>query len=263
MNDQSINQAKPKRQPVSQKTRFEVFKRDSFKCQYCGKCAPEVILHVDHIHPVSKGGDSDILNLITACSDCNGGKSDRLLTDDSAMAKQRAQLEELNERREQLEQMLKWREGMKGIEGMALDAIDAAWQEVAPGFTINAAGNQVIKKLVASYGLNAVLDAVGIAGQYIQQDPDGIVTESSAANAFKKIGGICRVKSQPDWKRELYYLRGILRNRLSYVNQVKCMHMLESAYEAGASLEDLKQLALTVKNWTAFSLAIHEMTAEE
>ncbi|MFX5785200.1 HNH endonuclease, partial [Acinetobacter baumannii] len=45
------------RKNISTKTRFEVFKRDSFKCQYCGRCAPEVILHVDHIHPVSKGGE--------------------------------------------------------------------------------------------------------------------------------------------------------------------------------------------------------------
>src|SRR5687767_268821 len=104
-----------KRKAISKKTRFEVFKRDGFKCQYCGKCAPDVILNVDHIHPVSKGGENDILNLITACEDCNGGKSDRLLSDDSVMAKQRAQLEELNERREQLEMMLQWRDGLKDI----------------------------------------------------------------------------------------------------------------------------------------------------
>ncbi|WP_457832001.1 HNH endonuclease, partial [Staphylococcus aureus] len=75
--------------------------------------------HVDHIHPVSKGGENDILNYITACAECNGGKSDRLLSDDSVMAKQRAQLEELNQRREQLEQMLAWREGMRDIDDVA------------------------------------------------------------------------------------------------------------------------------------------------
>lgn len=66
-----------KRENVSKKLRFEVFKRDSFTCQYCGAKAPDVILEVDHIKPVAKEGSSDILNLITACQACNAGKSDR------------------------------------------------------------------------------------------------------------------------------------------------------------------------------------------
>ena len=51
--------AKPKRVGISKKVRFEVFKRDGFRCVYCGEAAPKVVLHVDHINPVSKGGDSD------------------------------------------------------------------------------------------------------------------------------------------------------------------------------------------------------------
>ena len=45
-----------KRKSMSRKLRFEVFKRDRFTCQYCGAKAPDVILHVDHIHPVAAGG---------------------------------------------------------------------------------------------------------------------------------------------------------------------------------------------------------------
>ena len=41
-----------KRKNLSKSVRFEVFKRDSFKCQYCGKSAPDVVLEVDHIIPV-------------------------------------------------------------------------------------------------------------------------------------------------------------------------------------------------------------------
>ncbi|WP_446008353.1 HNH endonuclease [Candidatus Electrothrix sp.] len=59
------------RKSLSKKLRFEVFKRDSFTCQYCGKVAPNVILEVDHIEPVSKGGSNELLNLITSCYDCN------------------------------------------------------------------------------------------------------------------------------------------------------------------------------------------------
>lgn len=64
---------------ISKKLRFDVFKRDFFKCQYCGSFPPEVILEVDHIQPHSKGGKNDINNLITSCFNCNRGKSDNEL----------------------------------------------------------------------------------------------------------------------------------------------------------------------------------------
>lgn len=60
-------------------TRFEILKRDNFTCRYCGRKAPEVALQVDHIIPRAKGGTIETSNLITACSDCNLGKSDVLL----------------------------------------------------------------------------------------------------------------------------------------------------------------------------------------
>jgi len=65
---------------VSQRKRFEVFKRDGFRCAYCGKTPPEVILEADHIIPVSKGGSDDMENLITSCQECNRGKSNVELT---------------------------------------------------------------------------------------------------------------------------------------------------------------------------------------
>lgn len=69
-----------KRKPLTKKARFEVFKRDGFVCQYCGNHPPSVILEVDHIEPVSKGGTNLIDNLVTACFDCNRGKAGELLT---------------------------------------------------------------------------------------------------------------------------------------------------------------------------------------
>lgn len=60
---------------LSKRVRFEVFKRDQFTCQYCGKHPPDVILECDHITPVAEGGDNDEGNLVTACFDCNRGKA--------------------------------------------------------------------------------------------------------------------------------------------------------------------------------------------
>ncbi len=59
---------------ISKKQRFEIFKRDDFTCQYCGKTPPEITLEVDHINPKSRKGKDDINNLLTACFDCNRGK---------------------------------------------------------------------------------------------------------------------------------------------------------------------------------------------
>ena len=64
-----------KRKAISTRTRFEVFKRDDFTCQYCGGTPPNVLLHVDHIVAVAKGGENGMDNLVTACQSCNLGKS--------------------------------------------------------------------------------------------------------------------------------------------------------------------------------------------
>jgi hypothetical protein len=64
---------------ITPSIRFEVFRRDSFTCQYCGRRAPTVILHVDHVIPVVAGGTNELANLRTACSLCNVGKGGRRL----------------------------------------------------------------------------------------------------------------------------------------------------------------------------------------
>ena len=59
--------------------RFKVLQRDQFRCCSCGASPakdPGVELHVDHIFPWSKGGETVLENLQTLCSKCNGGKSD-------------------------------------------------------------------------------------------------------------------------------------------------------------------------------------------
>lgn len=68
------------RKSTGKRLRFEIFKRDNFICQYCGKQPPDVVLVVDHINPISNGGDNDPMNLITSCEVCNQGKADKLLT---------------------------------------------------------------------------------------------------------------------------------------------------------------------------------------
>lgn len=64
------------RTPIAPRLRFEVLRRDGFRCTYCGRTAAEgAVLHVDHLIPVASGGPGELGNLVTACADCNLGKS--------------------------------------------------------------------------------------------------------------------------------------------------------------------------------------------
>ncbi|HQS38531.1 MAG TPA: HNH endonuclease, partial [Methylotenera sp.] len=141
-----------KRQTISKKIRFELFKRDSFQCQYCGRSAPDVILEPDHINPVSNGGDNELINLITSCFDCNRGKGANLLNDKSVIDKQRKQLQELNERRNQLEMMLAWRESLKDLDEQQIDIICSTWHEACEKrSSLNELGRHEVRKLLKKY----------------------------------------------------------------------------------------------------------------
>jgi 5-methylcytosine-specific restriction endonuclease McrA len=65
------------RDPIRAQMRFRVLQRDNFRCGYCGRSggAPGVVLHVDHVVPLAAGGGSTEDNLLTACEECNLGKS--------------------------------------------------------------------------------------------------------------------------------------------------------------------------------------------
>ncbi len=64
-----------KRERLPQGLRFDVFRRDHFTCVYCGGQSPQVVLECDHVVAVAKGGTDTMDNLVTACYDCNRGKS--------------------------------------------------------------------------------------------------------------------------------------------------------------------------------------------
>ena len=59
-------------------TRFNVFLRDLFACQYCGQRYETRELTFDHVVPRSKGGRTSWENVVTACSTCNMRKGNRM-----------------------------------------------------------------------------------------------------------------------------------------------------------------------------------------
>ncbi len=72
-------QIKMERLKMSDSLRYDILRRDNFRCQLCGASAKDgVQLHIDHIVPVSKGGKTEPKNLRTLCDRCNMGKGAKL-----------------------------------------------------------------------------------------------------------------------------------------------------------------------------------------
>ena len=200
---------KTKRKGLSQTIRFEVFKRDAFKCQYCGKPAPEVTLEVDHIIPVSKGGNNDLINLITSCRDCNAGKSNRELDDQSVLARQRSQLEEINERREQIQMMAEWRKEMENLANRQIDIISEIFFRKT-GYSLNAKGRANAQKVLGKYDFGFICDCVNTAfDTYLEIGEDQKFTHSSVEKAFEKWQGICKYRSEEIKDPDLHEIRHI------------------------------------------------------
>ena len=169
------------RKPLSKKTRFEVFKRDSFTCQYCGRSAPDVILEVDHIIPVAEGGKNDMVNLVTSCRDCNSGKGKRKLSDKSAIQKQKKQLDDINAAREQTEMLIEWKRTLLELENTQIEAIEDLMKVVDDETFFTDQGRKNMKSLIRKFGFSEVYDAAEIAFNYYKD----------VEIAFNKIGGIC------------------------------------------------------------------------
>lgn len=236
------------RTSISKKTRFEVFKRDSFRCQYCGRSAPDVVLEVDHVHPVSKGGANDILNLITSCWACNAGKSDRELSDNSTLQKQRAQLEELNEKRAQLEMMIEWRDGLKALDDQKVAAAIQRWESAIVGWRVNEQGEREFKARVRKYPIDILLDSIDEAAERLRIGNDGKATEESVALAsglISTIAGMRLADRKHPGARRAHYIRGILRNQftMSWDEQASALQALLDAAAAGVDMDDVQALA--------------------
>jgi hypothetical protein len=179
-----------KRKAISQTLRFEVFKRDLFTCQYCGKRAPDVVLEVDHIKPVSKGGSNAIENLVSACKECNRGKGARKLSDLSEVEKSRQQLEELQERKNMVDLICQWKEEFEDLSNYMVDKVEDRFFELSEIEGRRFTGNfrNRVARAIESVGFKIVLEAVDIAvNQYVEVGNDNTIGEGTS-----KLLGIAR-----------------------------------------------------------------------
>lgn len=226
-----------KREPLSKGIRFEVFKRDNFTCQYCGAQAPDVILEVDHINPVKLGGTNEIMNLVTSCFNCNRGKSAKKLSDTSIVEKQRKQIEELNIKRQQLEMMLEWKTGLNDLSSYEVESVCQYFEYLSnKKHSIKDSSKLEVKSWIKKYSYDTIIESIDIA---FEKYYDGSLV--SAEDVFKKIGAILHVKSMPEHKQKIAYIKGICNNMFTDYDVREASIELLSVYERGYDLDSIER----------------------
>lgn len=163
-----------KRESISKKLRFEVFKRDSFICQYCGKHPPEVVLEIDHIRPVFDGGGSEIDNLLVACFDCNRGKGKELLSNIpmSVADKKAMEIEREDQRREYLKTFKK----KKARAARTLVKLENLFKEYFPDSDFTAQFKLSVKTaFIPSLSENELETAMELAIARVQSPPEDVI----------------------------------------------------------------------------------------
>lgn len=245
-----------KRVGISDKIRFEVFKRDKFTCQYCGRSAPDVVLHVDHIHPVSKGGTNDIVNLITSCRDCNLGKKDRLLTESDEVKKSMNELKDLQEKREQLDLLLKWKEESSQY---AKYEVDSIYEYFISKYKYNKEEIDENRDRIKSWLLRQIKSFS--PAEIIEAIDAGSMSYDNYKECLMKIGGICknrREEKEKPWVYPANYIRKVLWSNNLRLDKYICIDYAEKQIKTEEDFEIAKSRLWEVGGKEKFATEIAE-----
>jgi hypothetical protein len=230
--------------PLSKRTRFEVFKRDKFTCQYCGRKAPDVLLQADHVIARANGGADDLMNLVTAGDGCNQGKSAVPLSDDSAVEKQRRQAELVQDRLEQVQMMAEWQQGLIDIDEAEIKEIDNIIQRLLD-IHLTAVGKNMVRKMLRKYAFGDLIETT----RQVCQNPD---SKEVLAAIEKKLKYKYMVATDPE-KARYAYVGGTLRNRFPRGwNVIEYTTVVTAWKKSGRPADDLYSIAKKTESWDDF-----------
>lgn len=175
------------RKSISKKTRFEVFKRDGFSCMYCGNTPPAVVLEVDHIIPVSAGGENSLENYVTSCFECNRGKGARELTEVPPPLEQK--IAEMAEKEDQIKAFKNFLAAVKRRKTREINKIEAIFTETFPDRVFTASFKRgSVGMFLDKLPYHEVEDAMFLAVDRVNDPP----------NAAKYFCGVCWHKVKGD-----------------------------------------------------------------
>lgn len=166
------------RKPIGKRLRFKVFNRDGFQCKYCGKTPDDdVMLEIDHINPVSKGGGNDYDNLITSCFDCNRGKAD-----DELVSSPDNNLITLKQERMELEAAAQEAGRIRALEKDARQHMANLFCEIFMQEQVKKRHVSTLMNLCREFGISSIEDWIWLAESKV----------NSEQNAIKYICGIAK-----------------------------------------------------------------------
>jgi len=207
---------------ISKKLRVEVFKRDGFRCVYCGRTPPEIVLEVIRVEPVSIGEKEDINNLVTSCSDCTKGKDDSS-NNNVIPIKINENLKIIKEKEEQIREYRKFIHKVEKRIQKDIDEIEKVFSDTYENTTFTEKFKRnTIRRFLEHLPLHEILDAMNIACSRIYDNPESTV-KYFCGICWNKINGIKPEKQIPKIWKELsnYYSRGSGYYRPSDIELIK------------------------------------------
>ena len=196
---------------ITKKLRFEIFERDGFTCQYCGKKPPDVILEVDHMVSKFNGGGDEKINLISSCFSCNRGKSKKSITTKQRSKSQRQELIKLKEKTAQLDAYYEYKGEASKLQNNIVAKIIQRWTDAGNGIeSLTEHGVKSIASLTSKYTFEDIVESIDIAFNAVH-----ITYE----NRFKYFCGILKTKQLEKDNPELYK-----RNKFGHQFKYKIIH---------------------------------------
>ena len=173
---------------VNKRLRFEVLRRDGFRCQYCGAAPAEAELQIDHVVPAALGGTDDPENLTTACGPCNSGKAATPPDAEMVAAVDRAVAEALAARQRVAERAKTYADGLDDYE----DAVRSLWDFHVPSYRSRYAPG---------------FDLARIAEWYDADVPTNLI----------EFGIRIAVNADVAWQAKAAYAAAVVRNKLNEI----------------------------------------------
>ena len=155
------------RPPIPPKLRHKIFVRDGYRCRECGKNNKETSLEIDHIFPLSKGGQTVEDNLQVLCTECNRAKKDDEWKD-SEIEITRIDLDNLEKRLHEAEENLnKRRENL--FNKLYVELEGELLLEVCNYFSLNETSDEDnLRVLIDKYDEQAIYSGIS----YIKKELD-------------------------------------------------------------------------------------------
>ena len=244
------------REQIKPKLRFQVFERDGFTCQYCGRTPEqdEVVLNVDHTISVKNGGTNDIENLVTSCWDCNIGKGARsILKRTKTESDLQEELDLTHERLKQIKALNKKRQSIKKVKH-AISVTETQWARDITDESFDERCYSEIQKLSSKYTKEVLTESLEIAyNKHIRNNFD------SMPKFVAYVGGVARNLSLTDEQQQIFlmYNRDVF-NSARMMHQTRKMILENSDLGIETHSEVIKRIVSTLEKHHSESFITRE-----